>query len=275
MKALSYVVALTSGKSIPLLNDHFFTYIRCLYLLQQGIQSMRIGFISDIHGNLTALEAVLADIDKQSVDSLICLGDVATLGPQPKQVVSRLRSLNCQCIQGNHESALLDLAKIEEYQIASSLAPALRWCGEQLDPEDMNFLRSFKPLLEIPMGSEHLMLCYHGSPQSNTDQILVTTPTNDLDKLFTNSEADILIGGHTHIQMLRRHDQKLIINPGSVGSAFRLPFQPGNLPQLLPWAEYGIINLDGDVLSVDLRRVPFDMAAFSEAVNLSRMPGRN
>lgn len=235
---------------------------------------MRIGFISDIHGNLTALEAVLADIDKQSIDSLICLGDVATLGPQPKQVVAKLRALNCPCIKGNHESALFDLPRIEEYQIASSLAPALRWCIEQLDSKDMDFLRSFKPLLEIPLGSNHTMLCYHGSPRSNTDQILASTPINELDKLFNNYQADILVGGHTHIQMLRRHAERLIINPGSVGSAFRLPFQPGKVPQLLPWAEYGIISLDGGTLSVDLRRVPFDVAAFSKAVEQSGMPAR-
>lgn len=236
---------------------------------------MRIGFISDIHGNLIALESVLKDINKQSVDSLICLGDIATLGPQPKQVVAKLRSLNCPCIKGNHEAALFDLPRIEEYQISSSLAPALRWCNQQLDQEDMDFLRSFKPTLEIPVGRDHLLLCYHGSPKSNTDQILATTPINELDQLFTHNKADILIGGHTHIQMLRRHDKKLIINAGSVGSAFRLPFQPGQIPQTLPWAEYAIISLDEDVLSVDLRRVPFDVDALSKALKQSGMPGRN
>ena len=69
---------------------------------------MQIALISDIHGNYTALEAALADIDRRHVDAIICLGDVATIGPQPRQVLDKLKELGCPCILGNHESALLE-----------------------------------------------------------------------------------------------------------------------------------------------------------------------
>lgn len=236
---------------------------------------MRIALISDIHANLTALEAVLADIDKRSVDSLICLGDVATLGPQPKQVITRLRSLGCPCIKGNHESALLDLENIEDYEISNILLPTLRWGEQQLDPEDLDYLRSFKPKLELKLDSSHTLLCFHGSPVSNTDLILSTTPVKMLEQVFANEGANILVGGHSHIQMLRRHDKKLILNPGSVGSAFRLPFKPGTIPQVLPWAEYGILDLDQEILTIELRQIPFDAAAYADAVKSSGMPMRD
>ncbi len=236
---------------------------------------MRIALISDIHGNLTALEAVLADIDKRSVDSLICLGDVATLGPQPKQVIARLRSLGCPCIKGNHESALLDLEKLEQYEISTVLLPTLRWCRQQLDQEDLDYLRSFQPKLELPLGSRHTLLCYHGSPRSNVDLILATTPVETLDRFFADEKADVLVGGHSHIQMMRRHDKKLIINPGSTGSAFRLPFQPGSVPKVLPWAEYGILDMDQEVLTVELRQIPYDTDAYSRAVAASGLPLRD
>ena len=69
---------------------------------------MRIGFISDIHGNFTALEAVLADIKKQQIDQLICLGDTVSLGPQPQEVLYALREWNAITIMGNHDQATLE-----------------------------------------------------------------------------------------------------------------------------------------------------------------------
>lgn len=69
---------------------------------------MRIALISDIHGNLISLEAVLADIDREEADQIICLGDVATIGPQPREVVAKLKASGLTGITGNHESYLLN-----------------------------------------------------------------------------------------------------------------------------------------------------------------------
>lgn len=236
---------------------------------------MRIGLISDIHGNFTALEAVLADLATHPVDALICLGDVATLGPQPKQVIAKLKELGCPCITGNHESALLDLENVPKYQIAPSLIPTVEWCAGLLNADEMNYLRSFQPTLEVPVEDDLSLLCYHGSPQSNIGQILATTPADRLDKYFDGQKAGIFVGGHTHIQMMRQYNGKLIVNPGSVGSAFRKPYQVGTVPELLPWAEYGMISVEKGGVSVDLRRVPFDIHAFYKVISESGIPDQD
>jgi len=235
---------------------------------------MRIALVSDIHGNGPALEAVLADIRRQTVDTLICLGDVATLGPQPRKVITALRDAGAACILGNHDATLLDLGKAEEYQIAPLLHPSLRWCADQLTPDDFDFLRSFQPRLDLDLDPVTRLTCFHGSPRSNTEVLLPTTPPEMLDEIFGQESATVLAGGHSHIQMLRQHKGRLIVNPGSVGNAFRLPFQPKTNPSLLPWAEYGILNLADGILSMDLKRVPFDLAAFKRIAAESSLPRR-
>jgi predicted phosphodiesterase len=139
----------------------------------------------------------------------------------------------------------------------------------------MDYLRSFQPLLELPAEDDLSLLCYHGSPQSNIGQILATTPADRLDKYFDGQKADVFIGGHTHIQMMRQYNGKLIVNPGSVGSAFHKPYQVGSVPELLPWAEYGIISVKKGAISVDLRRIPFDIPALYKVIAESGIPDQD
>jgi hypothetical protein len=119
------------------------------------------------------------------------------------------------------------------------------------------------------------MLCYHGSPSSNVDVILSTTDGEELDKIFEGRSADILAGGHSHIQMLRRHGRQAIINPGSVGNAFLRPFQPGVVPTLLPWAEYAIVSVDSTGWGANLRRVRFDTQAILRLAQSMDIPSRD
>jgi putative phosphoesterase len=233
---------------------------------------MRIAFISDIHGNFTAFQAVLADINSQSIDQIVCLGDIITLGPQPLEVLNTLRGLNCLYIKGNHDEAVLAPENAAQYEITNHLVPDLYWCKDQLSADDCEFIGSFQPMLEINLPHGHQILAFHGSPLSFTDIIQATTPPELLDVYFEAQKADIFIGGHSHIQMVRRYADKLILNSGSVGNAFKFAFQPGKPVHLLPWAEYMIINQSGDSLNIDSRRVYFDIDELLKKVRESQLP---
>ena len=233
---------------------------------------MKLALISDIHGNLQALEAVLKEIEKQVVDEIIFLGDLATIGPQPKEVIEKIRSLDCPCITGNHDAALLDMDNFERYKIAPPLYPALDWCLKQLDSADLDFLSGFKPTLFKSLASGIELLCYHGSPQSNTDIIIRTTEDNVLDNIINEYPAQIYIGGHTHLQMLRRYNDKIFINPGSAGSAFQRFFMPGETPALLPQAEYSILSIDEGKIDVTMRQIPFNIKSLKESISISDIP---
>ncbi|MBL8102467.1 MAG: metallophosphoesterase family protein [Anaerolineales bacterium] len=234
---------------------------------------MRIAFISDIHGNFTALQAVLADIKSQGADQVICLGDTISLGPQPLETLNALKEFSSIYVMGNHDEAILDPKKAAELEITDHLVPDLYWCRERLSASDFEFLRSFQSTYEMTFPNGVRLLAFHGSPISTTDIIQATTAPELLDKYFAGQTATVFIGGHSHIQMHRRYGKKLILNSGSVGNAFEFAFSPGNPPHLLPWAEYAIVNQSGNSFNVDLRRVYFDIEELLKIVKASGLPG--
>jgi putative phosphoesterase len=226
---------------------------------------MRIAFISDIHANLVALEAVLRDIDDKKPDEIIFLGDAATLGPQPHEVMVELRRLGCRSVLGNHDGFLLD--RLTAPELVSG------WYADQLIDEDLDFLRTFQPTIELELDWTNRILCYHGSPASNTDQILPTTPADRLEGYLNGSPGPVFIGGHTHIQMMKQFMGKTVINAGSVGMPFEfVPFPESVGPRFLPWAEYTLVHWDGRQTGIELRKIPLDMDAVFRSYTHSTMP---
>ncbi len=231
---------------------------------------MRIDLISDIHANLVALDAVLAEIATRQLDQVVCLGDVAAGGPQPHETMTRLRELNLPVVLGNTDAWCLDRQPFQSTDDhMRRIAEIEHWCAEQLSPDDLAYLRTFKPVVEIPLDDSGTLLCFHGSPRSYDDVIVSTTSEDDLDRMLAGFTADLMAGGHTHAQMLRRHKNMIILNPGSVG----LPFVRGFAERRHPaWAEYASVDLQGRGLSVQFRRVPLDVRAIAEAAREHQMP---
>src|SRR5579859_1448601 len=139
---------------------------------------MRIGLISDIHGNLLALEVVLQELAQEHVDHLICLGDVGALGPQPRAVIDRLRQLDCPVILGNTDAWLLNppVATQASSENQHILYEITRWCADQLSADDQAYLKTFSPTLTRALDEERTLLCFHGSPRSFDDVIAAITP---------------------------------------------------------------------------------------------------
>jgi len=225
---------------------------------------MRIALISDLHGNEFALNAVLADVARTGVDQIVCLGDVATLGPRPREVLERLAELRCICILGNHDEFMLDEHLIRSYSEIPIIVEAVDWCRAQLSSADLAFIASFSRRFELQLNDSGTLLLFHGTPESNATDLLATTPAERVDELLGARRATVMAGGHTHIQMLRQHRGTLLVNPGSVGLAFK-EHVAGKEPTLLPHAEYAVIEaVEGDV-AVSLRRVALDKTELREA----------
>jgi predicted phosphodiesterase len=231
---------------------------------------VRVGFISDIHGNLFALEAVLADLEQRNVDRIVCLGDIC-FGPQAHECLARVKELGCPVVLGNWDSWSIDGFPPRDDPIGMMLYEIGEWWATLLDDDDRTFVRTFVPTLDVPLGDDGTaMYCFHGSPQSFSDWIFSTTPDADVERMLAGAEAPILVGGHTHLQLVRRFGPAVLVNPGSVGQPFA-QWWPKTI-RVAPWGEYGVIDATDGGLDIELRRVPFDVEALLRFCLESGMP---
>lgn len=229
---------------------------------------MRVGLISDLHGNSLALDAVLKELEGEDLDSVVCLGDVA-VGPQPREVLARVRELEAPVVLGNWDAACLDGFPSAAAGTDAIVNEIHGWWSEQLSSEDRAFLRTFVPRLELELDGVPALF-FHGSPRSFDDFVFATTPEDELELMFGDDRQPLLVGGHTHIQMLRRWGRSLVVNPGSVGLPF-LAWWPDRV-RVAPWAEYAILSAENGRIHVDLRRTTFDVGALLRISRASGMP---
>jgi predicted phosphodiesterase len=226
---------------------------------------MRIAVISDMHGNCVALDAVLEDLRRDTVDQLVCLGDAVQGGPQPAEVVARLRALGCAVVMGNADDWLLTGTETGAEDIPAERLRKMNdiraWSLARLSDADRAFIAAFRPTVELPLGNGRSLLCFHGSPASYDEVILPTTPEDEFKRMLGRHAQSILTGGHTHMQQIRRvgAGDTFFFNPGSVGFAYSHQ-QPEGAFRADPWAEYAVLAADGARLALELRRVPFDVA---------------
>jgi putative phosphoesterase len=218
---------------------------------------MRIALISDIHSSQIALQAVLTDIRRIGFDQIVCLGDVADLGPEPNAVIETLEGLGCPCIMGNHDDFVLNPTLVRAYSESLSIAASVEWSRSRLSTSELEFISRFENDREIDLGCEAKLYVFHGSPRSNTEDVLATTPPEMLDEMLAGATATVMAGGHTHIQMLRQHHGCLLVNPGSVGLAFKDYVSEGG-PTILPHAAYAIVEAADGRIQVGLQRIPLD-----------------
>jgi predicted phosphodiesterase len=230
---------------------------------------MRLALIADIHGNLPALERVLAELRSERLDQIVCLGDVA-VGPQPVETLERVQALGCATVMGNWDACMLGAEPHVDGELAEMLVDACTWSTAQLSSAHKDFMRGFKETLELRLDDELTLLVYHGSPRSFNEEIHATTPDDDVETMLEGHEATMFAGAHTHFQMFRRLGESLLVNVGSVGQRFRR--RQAGIMRLSPWADYCLVEAGDGKLAVELRRVALEVEALTNAVRASGMP---
>jgi diadenosine tetraphosphatase ApaH/serine/threonine PP2A family protein phosphatase len=198
--------------------------------------------VYDVHGNLPALEAVLADA--RGVDRFVLGGDYALFGGWPEETVARLRELDAVWIRGNGERWTARPAEAPDNPVVQLAITACRAAlGDQV-VEDLAALPS-------TVVRDDTMLC-HACPESDVRSFL-PEPSDDDDELLDGVTAKRLIFGHTHLPFARTAQGIELVNPGSVG----MPFDGD------PRAAYAVVHDDG---SIEHRRVAYDYEASAAQV---------
>jgi predicted phosphodiesterase len=230
-----------------------------------------------MHGNCVALDAVLAELQGEPIDRIVCRGDAIHGGPPPAEVVARLRDLACPVVMGNADAWLLTG---EETGAEPIPAERLRKMGEirawslaQLSDADRDFIARFQPTVALPLAGERGLLCFHGSPASFDEVILPTTPEEELQRMLGAHAPNILTGGHTHMQQIRRigATDGFFFNPGSVGLAYSHQ-QPEDHFRTDPWAEYAILTANPARIGLEFRRVSFNVERLIAVYEASGRP---
>lgn len=232
---------------------------------------MRIAFVADMHGNAIGLDAVVADLERDDVDEVVSLGDVAQGGPQPAEVVDRLRALGWRCVFGNSDELLLtfDLGAEEvDAAEAARIVDVLTWSAEQLGPERLDFLHAFEPTITLDVEGRTVVCC-HATPTSNEEVIVPETPAENLEQAL--GSADVVACGHVHRQWLARVGPSLWFCAGSAGLVYDHRRMDDAQP-FEPWAEYAVLTATDDRFSVEFRRVEFDASSVAAATRASGMP---
>jgi len=215
----------------------------------------RVAALADIHGNLPAVEAVLADLARETVDLILVCGDVAS-GPLPVETLDLLGALpRARFVRGNADRSLV--TAFDGGQLSSWPGPAADWCASQLSREHRDFLASFSETIPVSVNGLGRVLFCHGSPRSDEEMMTMETPEERLRELLDGVDADVVVCGHTHMPFERLVGRVRVVNPGSVGMPYG---NPGAF-----WALLGP--------GVEFRRTDYDREAAAARIRKSSWPG--
>ncbi len=226
--------------------------------------------LSDVHGNVVALEAVRKAIKKEKPDAILVAGDHVLNGPEPAATVDALQAMEADgaiIIQGNTDVAVADFDFVAAYPSMTDGVPdAIRygaeWAHEALDDARLDWLRRLPSERRLRL-EDTLVLLTHASPGSQTagfDKDLDASVT--LERL-SRTDARIICCGHTHLPDIRDFGWKQVVNDGSAGYVF-----DGD-----PTASWALITFDGETVSAEIRRTEFDVMTVSDAISSRGLPG--
>lgn len=218
-----------------------------------GSGGMRIAFLSDVHGNAVALEAVLADIKKKSVDQIIVLGDISYRGPQPKEALQLIQGLNTNVIKGNADEWLVRgvlQGEVPE-QALEMMIREREWALQYMEQADLDYLQNLPEEIVLSLSENLRLHAFHATPHSLFEVVLPHQENHVLmDKLMSAQQASIYVYAHIHQPYIRYIQGKCLVNIGSVG----LPFDG------LPHSSYAIIEARDKRFRVTIERVEYNQA---------------
>lgn len=226
-------------------------------VLSAPLEIVTVALIGDVHANLPALEAVLADARERGARLIWNVGDYVGYGPFPDETVRRLRNVEAVGILGNFDRDVLanKSKKVPEKH------ETVRWSNDQLSKKSRAYLKSLPRQRRLTMAGKRILLV-HGSPDSIKEYLRPETPESRLREVAASADADVIISGHAHEPFVHDVAGVLFINTGSVGRP-----DDGD-----PRATYAILRVTPETLQVEHHRVEYDVQATIDALRAHELP---
>lgn len=223
-----------------------------------------IALISDIHGNLPALEAVLDDAAHRGITEIWNLGDMLGYAPFPNEVLRRLRDVEAVSIVGNYDLKVL-IFECKRSKWKRTKPPskyiAFQWNAAHLSDKNRRFIASLPEQRRRSVSGLDVLMV-HGSPASIDEPLSGDTSEQRLSELAQEAGADVVVCGHSHDPFARCVDDVWFINPGSVGR-----------PEGGDWrASYAVLDLSGGNVKAEHLRIPYDVDRVARAVHAAGFP---
>jgi predicted phosphodiesterase len=232
--------------------------------------SARVAVLSDVHGNLAALEAVRKALKKEKPDAVIVAGDHVMNGPDPAGAVDAIRDMEASgatIVQGNTDVAVADFdysAAFPWYTdgVPDIVVAAAEWAHDALGEDRVGWLRRLPSERRLMLDDTMVLAC-HASPGSQTQGFDAQLDPSVMLERISRTDARIICCGHTHVPEVRDLGWKIIVNDGSAGYVF-----DGD-----PTASWALVEIDGEEIRSEIRRTEFDTMAVANAISARGLAG--
>lgn len=228
---------------------------------------MRVGIISDIHGNFQALESVMEDMKQKKCEKVLCLGDLAMAGPQPRLVIDFVsKQADWEVIQGNTDKLIAEFSPKVFEDIKAKfplMANALVDDVYFIEEDKKDYLRNLLPQKRLEIEGVKILLV-HGSPRRNNEDILPDMPIKTVEEMISGVEDDVIFCGHTHVPCgYQTNTKQTVVNVGSVGRPMT-----GE-----PKSCYVVADFEDGGFSIEHRFLDYDVEMASEIMKARDFEG--
>lgn len=228
---------------------------------------MKIGIITDVHNNLIALKVIIAQFNQRKCDKIICCGDIIGIGPYPEQTVQYMMKIpNLSAVRGNHDRYLIEGMPTEYPNDEGMDYEEMmhhKWEHSMLSEKSSDFLKRLPNCIEIVLENRKITIMHYCMDENQYYVDYTPNPSeNDLSRMFSNVDSDIILFGHDHNKTICHNNNKWYINVGSLGC----PAKDRNLTRA------GILTITQDEMKIEPIEMVYDADRVVHEINKLNYP---